>query len=304
MLRNLLNWPVTQRDDECKIKLNQIIFEDSKSSLSEPIVGEHDVIKWSLTLERGPKVNRIKRLNVVMDLENASGLVSIGKMIPEDLQKEKATIQIGAGISVINIGVSIPIVGNIRVNNKRKPDEVEWVFDGVEFRQGNDITIEGAIELAFLPGSEDRLVSPTINVHATFGKGSFLRDTHITLQSEVGHISGLKPTLPGTQHLIGSKSRESFPIADVTYYNPNGSNTSENRTTINEIFEKWARDARDLKLLFYTGNTIFASVTSPMYHALTEKNHGKVQILLLDPNATDIIEERYKVVNSRVTKRT
>ena|SRR5215211_306912 len=301
MLRNLLKSPLRQRRTEGKITLNQITFEDSKPSLSEPILGDHVAIQWSLTLERGQKFNRVKSLKVILKLENASDFVKIFKMIPEDLQEEKATIQIGAGISVADIGASIPVAKNIIATKKTESDEVEWLFEEVEFRGGNEVIIEGAIELAFFSGSEGRLVSPTIFADAIFEKRSFASVTkeeiEIPLNSEVGHINGLKPTPADAQQLTGSKAKELFSAADIVYYNPNGSTTSENRKKINDKFAELARNARNLNLLFYTGNPIFSNVTSPMYDILLGKIDGTVQVLLLDPEATDIVEERYKAGN-------
>jgi hypothetical protein len=251
-----------------------------------------------LTLERSRKFSEVKSLKVILKLENASNLVKIFKTIPEDLEKEKATIQIGVGISVVNIGVSIPVAKSIIATKKTESDEVEWMFEEVEFRGGNEVTIEGAIELAFLLGSEGRLVSPTIFADAIFQGGGFTKHIdEITLNSEVGHINGLEPTRQDAQQATGSEAKERFSTADIIYYNPNGSIISENRKKINDKFAELARKARNLKLLFYTGNPIFSNVTSPMYDTLLRKLDGGVQVLLLDPDAIDIVEERYKVGN-------
>jgi hypothetical protein len=232
MLRNLLKSTRRQRGIECKIELNQITFEDSKPKLSEPIFGEHVAIQWSLTLERSRKFSRIKRLDVTLKLENASNLVKIFKVIPEDLKEEKARIQIGAGISVVNIGVNIPVARNVHGSRKTQSDEVEWLFEQVEFNGGNEVIIEGAIELAFLADSQNIEIIPTMFAHAIFeSEGVFSRGTdEVRLNSEKEHVSPLKPVLADSQELTGAKAKELFPTSEILYYNPNGETGSLHRS--------------------------------------------------------------------------
>lgn len=81
--------------------------------------------------------------------------------------------------------------------------------------------------------------------------------------------------------------------AELCYYNENDKDPgSENRRNIEEKLADEAKKSQTIKILINTGQPIFAAPTSFLYKAILSKAAGHVRVLLLNPKATPIIQQR------------
>ncbi|MGC1932313.1 MAG: hypothetical protein WA667_25355 [Candidatus Nitrosopolaris sp.] len=163
----------------------------SGRNYSQPLVGDGEdiAITWTLTLERDLEYD-IEKGDVSLKLENADNFVQIFGIIPRNQQSQSATLQIGAGVNPINIGISIPIVKSIVVPTQPDVNEVKWEFNQIKFGKGEaSATVQGAIKLAFFPGALGRSIYPTMICNATLKHGWKSQNLQVSCGKE--NVNGL-----------------------------------------------------------------------------------------------------------------
>jgi hypothetical protein len=83
--------------------------------------------------------------------------------------------------------------------------------------------------------------------------------------------------------------------AEICYYNENSPDpASKNRLEIDKMLAEEAAKSQTIKILINTGEPIFAAKTSYLNKAIESKAPGLVKVLLLDPKAKLIIQQRAK----------
>jgi hypothetical protein len=95
---------------------------------------------------------------------------------------------------------------------------------------------------------------------------------------------------------LSRKEPKQIELPDHTqlcYYNENDKDpSSENRQTIEAKLAAEATKSQTIKILINTGQPIFAAKTSFLYNPIISKAADNVKVLLLNPKATPIMEQR------------